>query len=138
MLPAASGPRKLREALRLGLHAPASTRHLSLAALVAYTSVWAWAPVRTGKQHPLIFVMRAVLCALLVKGGTEVFEGSEGIRVSRCLSSRQETWDSAVVRFSVLLPPELPALPPPQPWCGSDSRTRLCPGSPPPKLTWGN
>lgn len=88
VLPAESGPRKLREALRLGLHAPASTRHLSLAAL--YTSVRSWGLVRTGKRHPLIFAMRAVLCVLLVKGGTEAFEGSEGIRVSRVSEQQAE------------------------------------------------
>lgn len=34
--------------------------------------------------------MLAVLCVLLVKGGTEVFEGSEGIRVSRVSEQQAE------------------------------------------------
>lgn len=49
----------------------ASARHLSLAALVAYTFCPVMGALRTGRQHPLISAMRAVLCVLLVKGGME-------------------------------------------------------------------
>lgn len=69
---------------------------------VAYTSGHGGSCAQANSTLSSLRCGRAVLCVLLVKGGTEVFEGSEGIRASRV--SEQQAEDLGLSGSPVLGP----------------------------------